>query len=118
MSFPATLDAMETAGYKRSNFSRCSGCMAAIEWWITPNKARIPMNPMPDLDSPAISHYATCPKAKQFRKEPARCTSQTSTLQDSQPSLFLVSSSPESDSSTAAPSAPPPVVKPKKKNEN
>ena len=119
MAFPATLAAMEAAGYKRSNYSRCPGCRAAIEWWITPKKARTPMNPMPDPDSPAISHFATCNKADQFRKkEPQRCTSPTSTSQDSQPSLFLLSSSPAQDSSKTAAAASPPVVKPKQKDEN
>jgi hypothetical protein len=68
-----------------------------MEWWTTPNGDRIPMNFMRDEDSPAVAHFATCPQAHQFKKEPHRCTPiyPTSTLQDSQPSLF----SPESLSS-------------------
>lgn len=118
MSFPATLAAMETAGYKRSNYGKCRACQDSIEWWITPNRAKIIMNPMPTPDSPAISHFATCPQAKQFRKEPQRCTYPTSTSQDSPHSLSLFSSSPDADSSNTAAEPPPSVVKPKKKNEH
>jgi hypothetical protein len=88
---------MIAAGYERSYYSVCKGCKQAIEWWNTPNGQHIPMNSMNHPDSPAVSHFATCPNADQFRKEPHRCTPiyPTSTLPDSQPSLF----SPESLSS-------------------
>ncbi len=72
--FPATCGALIAAGYERSNYSRCSGCRDAIEWWVTPKKERIPMNPMTDNDSAAVSHFATCPNVDQFRKEPQRAT--------------------------------------------
>ena len=100
--FPETPIKMLIAGYDRSNYSVCKSCGAAIEWWITPSGQRIPMNPMPLSYSPAVSHFATCPDADKFRKEPQRCTPiyPTSTLQDSQPSLF----SPESPSSPPQPS--------------
>jgi|HubBroStandDraft_6_1064221.scaffolds.fasta_scaffold426605_2 hypothetical protein len=66
--FPATRTKLEEAGYTRSNYSRCGGCRAAIEWWQTPKAKSIIMNPMPDPESAAISHFATCPEAKKFRK--------------------------------------------------
>lgn len=68
MPFPATLAAMEQAGYKRVNYGRCSGCNAPIEWWTTPKNMPIPMNPMPLPESAAISHFANCPEVARFRK--------------------------------------------------
>lgn len=119
MSFPETLAGLKAAGYERDYYTRCRGCGAAMEWWATPNGNHIPMNPMPQPDSPAISHFATCVKAEQFRKEPRRCTTpKTSTLPDSQPFLFSPSSSPQSDSLDAGPAPSPPVVHPKQKEEN
>jgi len=90
MTFPETAIKMVIAGYERDYYGVCKGCGMAIEWWRTPNGSRIPMNSMPCHDSPAVSHFVTCPKAEQFRKEPQRCTPiyPTSTLQDSQQSLF------------------------------
>lgn len=72
MSLPKTRAELETAGYKVSNYGRCSGCRAAIEWWTTPIGARAPMNPMPHPESEVISHFATCPNANQFRKPAKR----------------------------------------------
>jgi hypothetical protein len=69
MPFPATLEALEQAGYRRSNYSRCKGCRAPIEWWWTPSHESIPMETMAHPDSAAISHWARCPNAKDFRKE-------------------------------------------------
>ena len=43
MSFPATRRALEDAGYKRSTYTRCQACMAAIEFWHTPQGRVIPM---------------------------------------------------------------------------
>ena len=104
MSLPATQAEMFAKGYARANYSRCSGCKAAIEWWRTPKGIRIPMDPMAMPSSPAVSHFATCTKVEQFRKGPQPCTaSQTSTSPDSQPSLFSPSSSQLSDSSSSAP---------------
>jgi hypothetical protein len=68
MSFPATLAELEQAGYKRGARTTCSGCFAPMEFWFTPGGNRIPMDPMEGPDSKAVSHFATCPKAAQFRK--------------------------------------------------
>jgi hypothetical protein len=68
MSFPGTRKAMEAAGYKRSTYTRCQACMAALEFWHTPQGRVIPMESMPLDDSPAITHFANCPEAKKFRK--------------------------------------------------
>lgn len=75
--FPATLQAMRAAGYERQSYSRCSGCLAAMEWWWTPIRHRIPMDPMPTEDSPAVSHFVTCPNADRFRKPVQKVTMPT-----------------------------------------
>lgn len=41
-----------------------------MELWNKPDGGFIPMNTMADPDSPAISHFATCEKAVQFRRKP------------------------------------------------
>jgi hypothetical protein len=69
MPFPKTRDEMEKAGYTRDIYTRCKGCQQSIEFWITPAGRKIPMDFMRDPETPAISHFATCPKAAQFRKK-------------------------------------------------
>jgi hypothetical protein len=69
MSFPATLAELEQAGYKRGVRATCSGCLQPIEWWSTPNGARMPMDPMDGPEAKATSHFAVCPQAAQFRKQ-------------------------------------------------
>jgi len=39
-----------------------------MELWHTPTDQIIPMNPMSNDDAKAESHFATCPKAQQFRR--------------------------------------------------
>jgi hypothetical protein len=68
MSFPKTREEMEAANYMRNGTEMCKGCGAAMEFWITPEMKAIPMNPMPQPTSNAISHFATCPYAARFRK--------------------------------------------------
>jgi hypothetical protein len=70
MPFPATLAALEAAGYTRMVYTRCSGCGAAMEFWRTPGGKRIPMNPMSSPEAEAVSHFATCTSAAKFRKPP------------------------------------------------
>jgi hypothetical protein len=66
MPFPQTLDELRFAGYKFDEHSHCRGCDAVIEWWITPAGKKMPMDV---TDSGAVtSHFATCPKAREFRK--------------------------------------------------
>jgi hypothetical protein len=66
MPFPETIEALAAAGYKFSNDARCRGCGASVEWWDTPNGKKIPMDV--DADGNCEAHWATCPKAKDFRK--------------------------------------------------
>jgi hypothetical protein len=68
MPFPATLAELEAAGYTRSSYTRCAGCKAPMENWRTPAGKTIPMNPMVNPEDKAVSHFATCPKAAEFRK--------------------------------------------------
>lgn len=44
------------------------GCRAPIEMWRTPNQKIAPFNPMPEMESHAQSHYATCNRAADFRR--------------------------------------------------
>jgi hypothetical protein len=61
---------IEESGYTFSNKGQCIGCHAPIDWYWTPDGKKMPMDPMNDQDSPAISHFATCPEAGRFRKKP------------------------------------------------
>ena len=67
MPFPATRKEMEDQGYKCKSYTVCRGCADSMEFWTTPKGGSIPMNPMPFAESPAVSHYASCPKAQRFR---------------------------------------------------
>ena len=66
MPFPKTLDELTAAGYRFEGHAHCAGCGALIEWWITPNNKRMPMDVTDGRKAEA--HWATCPKAAQFRK--------------------------------------------------
>jgi len=69
MPFPETLDKLRAAGYRFNLDAHCRGCGARIEWWITPAGKHMPMDV---TDSGKVqSHFATCPKVEQFRKERA-----------------------------------------------
>lgn len=68
MPFPKDFDAMKAAGYVFDNDAECRGCGDSIEWWITPNGKKMPMNPMPTGPTPAISHFTTCSDTPTFRK--------------------------------------------------
>lgn len=63
MPFPRTDSDLKAAGYEYDNTSHCRGCGAEIEWWRTPKGRLIPLDP-----GTMEAHFATCPKAKDFRK--------------------------------------------------
>jgi len=69
MAFPTDRDGLKAAGYVFSNHGRCRGCREEVEWYETPNKKKIPMNLMAHGSSLAVSHFTTCPKRDEFRKE-------------------------------------------------
>ena len=70
MPFPETRAKLKEAGYDFMTTKRCR-CGAAMELWHTPKDQIIPMDAMSDDDAPAISHWATCSEAAQFRKQRA-----------------------------------------------
>ncbi len=55
------------AGYVFQGSDVCS-CGKRIEWWLTPNRRNAPYNPMPEPNSAALSHFATCSEKSRFRK--------------------------------------------------
>jgi hypothetical protein len=59
---------MEESGYTLDKREKCRSCGAEIDFYWTPNGKRAPMNAMDGADSPAISHFATCPDADRFRR--------------------------------------------------
>jgi hypothetical protein len=68
MPFPATRAALIEAGYTYQTNKTCP-CGAAMQLWLTPSGAMMPMNPMQSDDDKAESHFATCVKAAQFRRQ-------------------------------------------------
>jgi hypothetical protein len=106
---------LQEAGAKRTNYGRCKGCTEPIEWWLTAAERPAPYNLMPNPESEAVSHFATCPKAEQFKKEPHRCTPiyPSTTTQESLLFSEPSSSSDSSPSSSAAPSPQPSRKQPK-----
>lgn len=68
MPFPATRRLMEEAGYSFAGKKTCP-CGDPMELYRTPKGELLPMNPMPNPDSKAESHFATCSKAAQFRRK-------------------------------------------------
>jgi hypothetical protein len=67
MPFPATRFELKQAGYDFIATKTCP-CGAAMELWDTPNGKTMPINPMENDESAAVSHWATCSKAQQFRR--------------------------------------------------
>lgn len=68
MAFPKDRDALIAAGYKFSNHAKCRGCEAEVEWYETPRGKKMPFDLMPEGNSPAATHFTTCPEADTFRK--------------------------------------------------
>jgi hypothetical protein len=66
MPFPETTTELVASGYKFDNDANCRGCGERIEWWVTPNGKKLPMDV--DADGNAEAHWSNCPNAKDFRK--------------------------------------------------
>jgi hypothetical protein len=63
MAFPRTDTELHAQGYRFNSTGRCRGCQAEIEWWDTPRGKFIPLDP-----GTLEPHWATCPKADEFKK--------------------------------------------------
>ena len=71
MPFARTLDELKRNGFIFKETGRCRSCKAEIEWWQTPKGKNIPLDPMPEANSPSIAHFSTCPSADKHRKQAA-----------------------------------------------
>jgi hypothetical protein len=60
---------LESFGYSFLSHSHCSGCNAEIEWWWTPNGAKLCFNVTRSGENEFMEpHWATCPVADRFRR--------------------------------------------------
>lgn len=61
-----TNEQLEAEGYTFDGTSACRGrlCGRDIEWWITPNQSKLPLDPV--THEP---HWATCPNSRSFKKK-------------------------------------------------
>jgi hypothetical protein len=59
-----TEDELIAQGYRYKNSGKCRGCQAAIQWWTTPAKKNMPLDP-----STLEPHWGTCPEREQFKKK-------------------------------------------------
>lgn len=55
-------------GYEFKGSANCKGCGLHIEWWKTPKGFNAPYDPMPDENSKAVSHHATCKNPAAWRR--------------------------------------------------
>lgn len=67
MAFPKTIDELTAHGYRFTNEATCRGrqCGQRIEWWLTPNGKKLPLDV--DESGNVTAHWGTCPSAKEFR---------------------------------------------------
>lgn len=66
MALPNTDAELKTLGYIAREDGRCSRCRAPITWYRTPN-----MKLMPFDKETLVTHWSTCPFAKEFRRKAA-----------------------------------------------
>lgn len=69
MPFPKTLDELRATGYAFNGHGECRGCGDALDWYITPNGKKMPMNHMDKGTDPAVPHWTTCTERDSFRKD-------------------------------------------------
>lgn len=69
MPFPKNADEMWAAGYTFLDHGQCEGCDQAIEFWLTPGKRRISVNPMPTEEAKARLHLQRCGQAERLRRK-------------------------------------------------
>jgi hypothetical protein len=80
MAVPDTFAELMAAGYIHTGNSRCGGCHARLEWFITPNNRRMPFSAKQTVvvgersfyvrksDTKYEPHWASCPMAHRFRR--------------------------------------------------
>jgi hypothetical protein len=56
-------------GYVPTNTALCRGCGQIVLWTITPHDRKMP------IDRDGVSHFATCPRAADFRRRRSRSRS-------------------------------------------
>jgi hypothetical protein len=70
---PETLRDLQNAKYKFNGSADCRICASQIEWWTTTHGKKMPFDPMPETNSKAIAHWATCAeKVKAVLREDLR----------------------------------------------
>ncbi len=71
MAIPDNRPDLESMGYKYDGSSRCRGCGAMMDWYITPKEKKMPMSEIPGTEEDTLRkiqpHWAVCPKRDQFR---------------------------------------------------
>ena len=72
MAFPQTRRELRNAYYKFTGFGSCTGCGAAIEWWLTTNGRKMPFDAGVPEDLAMVPHWSTCPASIQFRRPAAK----------------------------------------------
>ncbi|HSU19928.1 MAG TPA: hypothetical protein VLI45_09325 [Acidobacteriaceae bacterium] len=65
---PKTRGELMAGGYQYTGNGECHSCEARIEWWKTPKDRPAPFDPMPEVASRAVSHFATCKHSARWRK--------------------------------------------------
>jgi hypothetical protein len=69
MAFPDSVEGLRLCGYEFQRQAICGatqpgrGCGVEIDWWVTPNGKKIPLD-----RGTAKPHWATCSAKEQFRK--------------------------------------------------
>lgn len=77
-ALPKTKEGLQDAGWVFDNDGYCGGCHARVEWWISPKNKKAPFDVVPVKETDnffapvrefeRISHFASCPNAKDFRR--------------------------------------------------
>ena len=65
MPFPSTLENLLASGYTFLRGSVCPECREIVEVFRTPGGREIVMDPMAQMERPAVRHFETC---KQVQK--------------------------------------------------
>jgi uncharacterized Zn finger protein (UPF0148 family) len=65
---PNTREDLLKQGYQVTGNGDCRSCGMPIQWFRTPSGKPAPYDPMPTLQSPARSHFATCTRALEHRR--------------------------------------------------